>query len=297
MGLETIKRLGGSGCRIIFTARSKEKGDNVLSTLPPSTSASYVVMDLASFKSVREASAEITSLLETPEEQEPSSISVLLNNAGVMALPDRRLTSDGNEFQFQTNHLGHFLFTLSLINSRCLDLSSGRVINVASSAYQFARNGLNFDDLNASRSYSAWDAYGKSKLSNLLFTLALDKRFKDKGWGIRATSLHPGVVRTDLGRYLFSSGGGEERGPSSDSGLLGKLGLKVVSLFTKSVEEGADTQIWLSAGNGGDVGGKFYVEKRARVLGENAIDVEAGEKLWRESERLTEVKWEEEGGN
>ncbi|GMH64734.1 hypothetical protein TrRE_jg9541, partial [Triparma retinervis] len=93
LGRETIRRLGDTGAKIIFTARSKEKGDRVLSTLPPSTSASYVVMDLTSFKSVRSASTSIASLLNEGEEER--SISVLLNNAGVMAVPDRRITPDG----------------------------------------------------------------------------------------------------------------------------------------------------------------------------------------------------------
>ena len=131
-------------------------------------------------------------------------ITVLMNNAGVMAIPERELTKDGYERTFQSNHLGHFLLTSLLMPKLA---NNAMVINVSSEAHKFASKGLELDNLNGQESYGPWSSYGQSKLANILFTKELQERANEAGRKLTAVSLHPGAVQTDLARNLI----GEEK--------------------------------------------------------------------------------------
>ena len=152
----------------------------------------FVQLDLASLDSVREFAAKIL-------EEEPR-IDILINNAGVMAIPTRTLTQDGFEMQFGTNHLGHFLLT-NLLLDRIKEAPSARIVNVASKGY--LTGNLDFDNLNSEKSYVPLVTYGTTKLANILFTRSLAKRLE--GTGVTTNSLHPGVIMTELGRHLTLS--------------------------------------------------------------------------------------------
>ena len=148
----------------------------------------FVQLDLSSLDSVRDFAAKI--LEEVPQ------IDILINNAGVMMIPERRLTKDGFEMQFGTNHLGHFLLT-NLLLDRIKEAPSARIVNVSSIAY---RSGvINIDDLNSERSYAPIAVYCKSKLANILFTRGLAKRLQ--GTNVTANALHPGGIRTGLQQH------------------------------------------------------------------------------------------------
>ena len=148
----------------------------------------FVQLDLSSLDSVREFAAKIL-------EEEPR-IDILINNAGVMMIPERRLTKDGFEMQFGTNHLGHFLLT-NLLLDRIKEAPSVRIVSVSSLAYR--RGKIDIDDLNSERSYGPISVYSKSKLANILFTRGLAKRLQ--GTNVTANVLHPGGIRTGLQQH------------------------------------------------------------------------------------------------
>ena len=125
---------------------------------------------------------------------------MLINNAGIMALPDRELTAQNFEKQFGVNHMGHFLLT-KLLLEKVKKSEQGKIINLASSAHTMGK--FDFDDLNRQKEYTAWGAYGQSKLANIYFTRHLDSLLKKESVSnVKVVSLHPGVVNTELGRYM-----------------------------------------------------------------------------------------------
>ena len=193
IGLETAVDLAKRNARVILACRSVERGEKAAVEVRTRSGNDNVVfgqLDLASLDSVRKFSDKIL-------EEEPR-IDVLINNAGVMAIPERTLTQDGFEMQFGVNHLGHFLLT-NLLLDRIKEAPSARIVNVSSGAHKIG--GIDFDNLNSELSYSPWTAYGTSKLANILFSRSLMKRLE--GSNVTVNALHPGVIAaTGLSRYM-----------------------------------------------------------------------------------------------
>lgn len=131
--------------------------------------------------------------------QEEKRLDILINNAGVMAMP-KSLTKDGFEMQLGVNHLGHFLLTNLLLDTLKASAPS-RIVVVSSLAHKFGA--INKDDLNSEKSYNKYKAYSQSKLANVLFTRELARRLR--GTGVTVNAVHPGVVKTELGRHLVKS--------------------------------------------------------------------------------------------
>jgi len=243
-----------------------------------------LVLDLDSLDNVKEFATAYQSL-------ELGDISILVNNAGCMAIPKRELTIDGNERQFQSNHLGHFVLTSTLFPYFSKD--GTKVINVSSSASNIpGPSGLDMDNLNSEKSYTAWGTYGATKLANVLFTNELQKKANDAGldW-LTSVSLHPGVVNTDLWRYIV----GEERLAnikSQDTPSLEALALSATSLFTLSPEQGANTQIYLAATDD-LVKGAFYEEMKEKTnMPSFAKDEAKANELWSISEELAGITFD-----
>ena len=243
-----------------------------------------LVLDLDSLDNVKEFSTAYKSL-------ELGDISILVNNAGCMAVPTRELTIDGNERQFQSNHLGHFVLTAELFPYFSRD--GTKVINVSSSASNIpGPKGLDMDNLNSEKSYTAWGTYGNTKLANVLFTNEFQKKANDAGldW-LTTVSLHPGVVNTDLWRYIV----GEERLAdikSNDTPSLEALALSATSLFTLSPEQGANTQIYLAATDD-IVRGAFYEEMKEKTnMPSFAKDEAKASQLWDISEELAGITFD-----
>ena len=191
IGLETAVDFAQRNGRVILACRSKEKGEAAVEQVKKRSGNNNVVfmpLDLSSLDSVRSFCASVL-------DSEPR-LDILVNNAGVMACPYAK-TADGFEMQFGVNHLGHFLLT-NLLLDRLKEAPAARIVNVSSSAHR--RGKINFDDLNSTQSYQQWLAYGQSKLANILFTRSLAKRLE--GTNVIANSLHPGVIRTELGRHI-----------------------------------------------------------------------------------------------
>src|SRR6185312_2480192 len=187
VGYQAALELARHGAHVLLGVRNQARGDAALTRLrqeAPEASAEVVDLDMASLVSIRRFAQEFTQPLD-----------LLINNAGVMALPTRQLTSDGFERQFGTNHLGHFALT-GLLLPHLLQAAAPRVVTVSSLAH---RNGkINFDDLQSEKHYVPWTAYNESKLANLMFALELDRRARAAGSRLLSVPVHPGISRTNL---------------------------------------------------------------------------------------------------
>jgi NAD(P)-dependent dehydrogenase (short-subunit alcohol dehydrogenase family) len=241
------KRLGRVAERI--------RGANPASTQEP---------ERADFASLDEVRALASRLLERFDR-----IDVLVNNAGAV-YGRRGLSADGHELTFAVNHLAPFLLT-NLLLDRLRVSAPARVVTTSSGAHMGGL--LDLDDLQLERSWSSWRAYCNSKLANVLFTRELAKRVEDDR--VVANCLHPGVIRSRLGRNM----GGIVRG-----------GWGIARVFFGSPRRGARTIVYLaSAPEAGDVSGGYYVGERRQAVAGQAADDFFAEELWRRSEELVEL--------
>jgi NAD(P)-dependent dehydrogenase (short-subunit alcohol dehydrogenase family) len=184
IGLAAARALGGAGAHVVLAVRDPDRGERAAATVPGSREVR--TLDLADLASVRSFA-----------EGWDGDVDVLVNNAGVMATPERR-TKDGFELQIGTNHLGHFALT-NLLLPHVRD----RVVTVSSGAHRMGS--IRLDDLNWERGgYKAWAAYGQSKLANLLFTLELQRRLSEAGSDVDALAAHPGWAATNLQQHTGS---------------------------------------------------------------------------------------------
>jgi NAD(P)-dependent dehydrogenase (short-subunit alcohol dehydrogenase family) len=178
IGRATAHALAGAGARVVLAVRDRTRGEAAARDLPGETEVR--TLDLARLDAVHEFADNWSG-----------PIDLLINNAGV-SVPDRRLTADGFELQFGTNHLGPFALT-----NRLLPSITGRVVTVSSQAERMGR--LDFDDLTDARQpYAQSRAYNRSKLANLLFTAELQRRLTAAGSTVRAMAAHPGFVATEI---------------------------------------------------------------------------------------------------
>jgi NAD(P)-dependent dehydrogenase (short-subunit alcohol dehydrogenase family) len=280
LGYETALALARAGSDVLVTGRNTEKGrlatEHIMRALP-SAKVRFAMLDLASLASVR-AFAEIMLANGRP-------VDLLINNAGVMDLPTRRLTEDGFELQFGTNHLSHFALT-ALLLPLLRKAQAPRVVNVSSLAHRGGK--IDFANLQAERKYNSWAAYQQSKLANLLFTFELQRRSDACGWGLMTNAAHPGFARTEL----------IPNGPGT-GGLKG-IGMKALGSFmSHSAAAGALPTLYAAtapeaAPNGYYGPNGFYELKGpvapAKVLPQ-AKDQAVARKLWEVSEQLTGAKW------
>src|SRR5712675_2635500 len=195
LGYETALALARAGADVILTGRDERKGQSAIEKIGREVLGAKIAfesLDLANLAAVAAFAKRI---------QARPSLDLLINNAGVMALPRRQVTADGLEMQLGTNHLGHFALTARLLP--LLRRASGaRVVSLSSLAH---RTGLiDFDDLQGAQVYSPWKAYGQSKLATLMFALELQRRSDAAGWKLLSNAAHPGFARTGL----FASGPG-----------------------------------------------------------------------------------------
>jgi NAD(P)-dependent dehydrogenase (short-subunit alcohol dehydrogenase family) len=265
LGLATTAALAGAGGRVVMAVRDLKRGAAAAATITGNVEVRE--LDLADLSSVRRFAEEWT---------EP--IDVLVNNAGVMLVP-QGTTKDGFETQFGTNHLGHFALTNLL-----LPLIRDRVVTVSSTAHRSGT--IDLDDLNwMSRPYKSWAVYGQSKLANLLFTLELERRLESDKSSVRTFAAHPGYAATNL------------QGHSGNRLLTGLMGVGN-KLIAQSEQMGALPSLFAATQ---DLPGASYVgpdgrgEQRGHptLVGRTAAasDVDMAKKLWAASEQLTGVSY------
>lgn len=217
------------------------------------------------------------------------ALDILINNAGVMAIPLSRDTR-GYELQLATNHLGAFQLTARLLPA-LIQADGARVVSVSSRGHRFS--GVDFEDPNFERrEYDKWIAYGQSKTANILFAVELDARGRKSG--VRAFSLHPGrILDTRLSRHMSS----EEIAAVPVADVEGRP-FSDPAQYVKTVEEGAATSIWCAVSHQLDDFGGVYcedcdiapivpIESAGLGVRPYAINSEFAERLWEISERLT----------
>ncbi|MEO1058383.1 MAG: SDR family NAD(P)-dependent oxidoreductase [Actinomycetota bacterium] len=198
LGLETARALAAAGASVVLAVRNVDKGaaaiDDIRADLPDAQ-LDVLELDLASLDSIRTAAEQLDA--------QTDRVDLLINNAGVMYTP-RQETADGFEMQFGTNHLGHFAFTGHVLD-QLLTTEGSRIVTVSSVGHRILSS-IDFDDINATKSYNRVAAYGRSKLANLLFTYELQRRLDEAGASTIALAAHPGGSDTDLVRHVPGAG-------------------------------------------------------------------------------------------
>jgi NAD(P)-dependent dehydrogenase (short-subunit alcohol dehydrogenase family) len=276
LGLVTARELARAGARVVLASRSSEKGRDAASTIAaavPDADLHPGILDLADLESVRAFAATA-----------PDQVDLLINNAGVMAAP-RRVTRDGFESQFATNHLGHFALT-GLLLGRLLAAPAPRVVTVSSTMHRGGT--IVFDDLQGERKYSRWGAYSQSKLANLMFCFELQRRAVQAGTALLSMAAHPGYAATHL------QAAGTDRFYERWFMAIGNR------LFAQSAEMGALPTLYaatfpdLPGGTYVGPGGRSEQRGYPKVVSAagKAYDEQAWRRLWEVSETLTGVHYE-----
>lgn len=280
LGFEIALALAGGCADVIVAGRNEAKGRAAagkIRSLAPEALVRFEKLDLSDLGSV----AALAGRLDA----EGRALDLLVNNAGVMALPKRQVTVDGFEMQFGTNYLGHFALT-----GRLLPLlrrsKSPRVVQLSSLAHRFGK--IRFDDLQGERSYKPMAAYCQSKLAMLLFARELQKQSDAHGWGLLSSAVHPGYARTNL----FANGPG---GRSLISLLSRSLGRAV----SQPASDGAWPALFAAVSSGVEPGGFYGPGGLFELAGAPAMahvsaparDAAMARNLWQVSERLTGVRW------
>ena len=278
LGAETALSLAGANpLHIILHGRTASKIDPVIAginKLNPNIKTTFVQADLSSLASVREAAGVINSQIER--------LDILINNAGIMAVKEFTLTTDGIESQLGTNHLGPFLLT-NLLMPKILAAGKGaRIVNLSSDGYLISS--FRFDDYNFSNgnTYDQWSGYGQSKTANILFAKYLARRLASKG--VLVFSLHPGVImETSLGDHV----------PQEDFASLAETAEKntgkkfEMDLPPKNRQEGCATTLVAALDPRMRVhAGAFLTDSQLKALEPRCESVEDAEKLWKISEEL-----------
>jgi len=287
LGLESAVRLAKAGATIVITARTEEKGIRAVEMIKAASKSSdvhCVQMDLADLQSVKEFPAKF--------EAQPygSKIDVLMNNAGVMAIPQRLETKDGFERQLGVNHLGHFALVGVVLPFLMRADGFARVINVSSLANVASTKELMQGDLMDPARYTAWGAYCQSKLANVLFAKELDRRFKAAGVKATAVSCHPGTVDTDLARWIV--GGSDNAQVTRDIKTSNAIFGVTTPALSRDVGLGANTQVYLAAGRDGGYdksGGMYFDNMQPAVSNPLASDESLAKEIWDKSAQLTGV--------
>lgn len=282
LGTQTALELAKAGAEVVLVARSPERLAATaahLGTAVPDATLHSVRMDLADLSSIRTGAAEIADL---------GPVDVLVNNAGVMALPYAR-TVDGFEMQFGTNHLGPFLLTGLLLPSLAAS-GDGRVVAVASQAHRVVRRPKLGDPRVQEGRYSKWGSYGASKLANLMFTYELDRRLRSAGLPVKALVAHPGYSATEL---VGKTGGFGGRFMTVATNALAKTRLlgqpadlgALPTLMAATADLPGST--YVGPGNLGQMAGLPKVVKPRRT----ALNEENQRALWELSEKATGIRY------
>jgi NAD(P)-dependent dehydrogenase (short-subunit alcohol dehydrogenase family) len=275
LGFDTARVLAEHGATVVLAVRDTEKGAAAASRIKrtaPDADVTVQPLDLGSLDSVRAAAADVNAA--------HPRIDLLINNAGVMYTPTRQLTADGFEQQFGTNHLGHFALT-GLLFDNLTSVPNSRIVTVSSVGHRIMAQ-IHFDDLQWERTkYNRVAAYGQSKLANLLFTYALQRRLAARDAFTIALAAHPGFSDTELMRHLpdFSR--------------------PIVSLVAQNAAKGALPTL-RAATDPSATGGQYYGpdglggaggHPKVVASSKQSHDTALQERLWSVSEQLTGVTY------
>jgi len=287
IGVETARSLVAHAAEVVGAARDLNKAKAATEQVSKAAAAnggsfSLIELDLANLKSVRACADQLLANGE--------AFDVVIANAGVMATPLGH-TADGFETQFGTNHLGHFVLVNRIAS---LIRDGGRLINLSSAGHRYSN--VDLEDPNFERTtYEPFVAYGRSKTANILFAVAFDKRHRDRG--VRAAAVHPGGIKTELGRYVE---------PGRLEKVIGEINQQLAAqgkgpFQWKSIPQGAATSVWAAVVAPADeIGGRYcenchvgnVVPDDATITAVSegvrgyAVDVKTAEALWKKSEEM-----------
>lgn len=261
LGLETLKALTARGARVMGVARTAEKAGIGCTAASVRGEAVPFVCEMSDPASIRDCIASVR--------RDGRVLAGIVANAGVMAVPKHTMVRNV-EYQLFCNHVAHHWMVTRLLDQ--LDPNGGRVVVVSSRAHERTwPEGVRLDDLGAVRQYSPWEAYGQSKLANLLFARALARRL---GEGQAANALHPGAVGTNIARHL---------------GALLSTTFQVVgtTLFAKTPAQGAATQTYLTAHpQGGEYSGGYWADCNPARPSPHGEDDALADALWERTEEI-----------
>ena len=285
LGYQTVLQLARHGARVLLAVRDHARGTAALERLgaeAPGSRAELAQIDLADLASVERFAAGFLAGGE--------GLDLLINNAGVMAIPHRETTAQGYERQFGTNHLGHFALTGRLLPALARRPGS-RVVTVSSNQHKRAK-AIDFDDLQGERSYRPWGAYAQSKLANAMFVLELSRRLRAAGLDIVSAGAHPGFAHTNL----------QVSGPRSGGTSLVARGMGLATrVFAQPAPDGARPTLYAATAAGVHGGDYFGPDGPGEMRGHHpkrvqfsaaAHDQAAAARLWAVSEELTGVTFE-----
>ena len=279
IGYEAALALAAKKAQVILAVRSTGKGEEAARNIRqqvPTANVSVMALDLSDLKSVRAFAQNFMSQYD--------HLDILINNAGVMALPERK-TADGFEMQFGTNHLGHFALTgllLPVLNKT----AHARVVTVSSALHNSGE--ILFDDLQRRKKYQPWEAYGQSKLSNLLFAYELQRRLEQAGSQVISVACHPGYAATNL----------QAASPQMEGAAFKALMMKLANkLIAQSQAMGALPTLFAAIAP--EVNGCDYIGPAGGMKGypikaksnDKSYDPALAKQLWTVSEELTGVSF------
>ena len=265
IGRATALALAKQGAHLILAGRTPERCEEALAAVKAAggDDAEMLQADLASLAGIRKLADEVLARCDR--------LDVLVNNAGI-TLMKRTTTVDGFETTFAVNHLAYFLLT-GLLLPLLRKSAPARIVSVASDAHRFGQ--IDLDDLQNEKRYRGLRAYGQSKGANILWNLELARRLD--GSGVTANCLHPGGVRTNLGR---------------GNGVILDVVHRVLTAIAKSPEQGAQTSIWLASSPGVEgVSGRYYANRKEKRSAAWASDPHSARRLWEISEELTGLRY------
>jgi len=261
LGLVTARELARMGAQVTILSRNAEKCAAVAEALQAETGSpvEFIAADLSTLAGILQAAAAF--------KQRHTHLHVLVNNAGAM-FARRQLTPDGYEMTFALNHLNYFLLTILLLDI-LKDSAPARIVNVSSHAHVGAS--LDFDNLQGEKHFNFMQAYGQSKLANVLFTYELARRLE--GSRVTVNALHPGFIATGFAR---------------NNGVFFNFGMKIIGLFIRKPDQGAQTSIYLASSPDVEgLSGKYFVGCKAVDSSPLSHDQALAEKLWQVSLELT----------
>ncbi|XP_043582156.1 retinol dehydrogenase 13-like [Bombus pyrosoma] len=269
IGKEIARDLAKREAKVIMACRDMEKCENTRRDIVVESRNKYVYCrpcDLASQKSIRDFVEQF--------KKEHKKLHILINNAGVMRCP-KMYTQEGIELQFGVNHIGHFLLTNLLLDT-LKDSAPSRIVNVSSSAHK--RGKIKFDDLNNDKSYEPGEAYAQSKLANILFTKELANKLK--GTGVTVNAVHPGIVRTEIMRYM-----------GIYQNFLGRLAVDTLTwLFIKTPIKGAQSVLFAALDPSlDDITGEYFINNKVAEVSNEAKNDRVVKWLWAVSEKWTKL--------
>jgi NAD(P)-dependent dehydrogenase (short-subunit alcohol dehydrogenase family) len=278
LGEKAAQELARAGAETILAGRNAIKGQAAVAAIRdkfPAAQVGFEAVDLADLASVAEFAQRYSSTHQ--------SLDILINNAGVMALPHRQTTVDGFEMQFGTNFLGHFALTARLL-PQLRAAAAPRIVNLSSIAHRTGT--IDFGDLQGDRFYLPWKAYSQSKLAMLMFALELQRRSDATGWKLISLAAHPGWARTDL----FTNGPGT-------GGFIGFGAMLAAPIFSQSAEHGALPILFAATSPGAEPGGYYGPNGIGELkgppgparIGPQAKNRATAARLWESSERLLGV--------